>query len=265
MKRLRLWLKNHSAVRIVATFFLAVAIFVTVFGYVLTHGGTFNLITFVQDFYANAGVEMFSIAITVLVVDRLNERQTIREHKWELIVQMGSPDHAFAVEAVRIIRLKGWLTDGSLRGHDFSKADLHDVDLSHADLREATFFKANLDHALLNNSDLRGASLGFASMKGAFLVSANLEHAHLGGANLEGADLRDTDLIDAETWSVNVQGANLKGAKLNNLRTRGAKLDEHTILPCGKKWNANTDLRQYTDENHTDFVQYGSDKPSSSA
>jgi hypothetical protein len=257
MKRLDLWWTHQSAARIAATVFLIVGVFVSLAGYARVHGGTFDLGVFIEDFYANAGVELLSIAVTVLVVDRLNERQTLREHKWELIVQMGSPDHAFAIEAVRIIRLKGWLTDGSLKGHDFSKADLHDADLTQADLRGAHFYKANLDNAILTGADLQHTSLGFASMKNASMVGANLEHAHLGGADLENADLRDTDLIDAETWSVNVHGANLKGAKLTNLRLRGAKLDENTILPCGKKWHDKTDLRQYTDENHPEYVPYG--------
>jgi hypothetical protein len=254
MKRLDLWWSHQSAARVAAMLFLLFGIFVSVVGYAKVHGSAFDLNIFVQDFYANLGVELLSIAVTVLIVDRLNDRQTMREHKGELIVQMGSPDHAFAIEAVRIMRLKGWLTDGSLRGHDFSKADLHEADLTGADLQGAKFFKANLDHALLSGANLQFTSLGFASLKDATLVGANLEHAHLGGANLENADLRDTDLIDAETWSVNAQGANLRGAKMSNVRLRGAKLDEHTTLPCGKKWKSDTDLRQYTDEKHPEFV-----------
>lgn len=253
MKHLRSWYREGSATRKVALLFLICGIAVTVIGYAVVNGGSFNIVTFLRDVYANLGVELMSIAITVLVVDRLNERQTVREHKWELITQMGSPDHAFAIEAVRIVRMKGWLQDGSLTGADFSKADLHDADLSGASLRGVKLFKANLEHAVLNGADLSHAALGFSNLKNAALVGANLEHAHLGGADLENADMRDTDLIDAETWSVNAQGANLRGAKMNNVRIRGAKLDEHTILPCGKKWSTATDLHQYTDENHPEY------------
>ena len=93
------------------------AVILLVFGVGVVGGGYLftqdirNLRTLVEQLYSNFGIELFSIAITVLVIETLNERRAKQERKTELILQMGSPDNSFAVEAVRILRQKaGWRT-----------------------------------------------------------------------------------------------------------------------------------------------------------
>lgn len=66
---------------------------------------------FVSDFYANSGAELISIALTVIVLDRLNERRNMKERLDELIVQMQSPDKNRAIEAIQQLDAKGWLDD----------------------------------------------------------------------------------------------------------------------------------------------------------
>ena len=106
------------------------AVILLVFGVGVVGGGYLftqdirNLRTLVEQLYSNFGIELFSIAITVLVIETLNERRAKQERKTELILQMGSPDNSFAVEAVRILRQKGWLEDGSLRDARLSQAKL---------------------------------------------------------------------------------------------------------------------------------------------
>jgi len=59
--------------------------------------------------------ELIGIGITVLIIDNANELMKRREENRRLIPQMGSPDNAFVVEAVRQLRKRDWLKDGSIR------------------------------------------------------------------------------------------------------------------------------------------------------
>lgn len=74
---------------------------------------------------------------------------------------------------------------------------LADVDLVHADLRDARLSgsrlqRANLGQARLDGADLSGADLSFTSLRG-----ASLRGADLSGAKLLGSDLRQADLSGA--------------------------------------------------------------------
>jgi len=66
---------------------------------------------FVSDFYANSGAELISIALTVIVLDRLNDRRNTKERQDELKVQMQSPDKNRQIEAIQQLHAKGWLDD----------------------------------------------------------------------------------------------------------------------------------------------------------
>jgi hypothetical protein len=239
------FLQRYIPTRIAAFSFLLIGVLIVGIGYAATQGG-FDWHTLVAEIYSNLGIEFVSIAITVLVVDRLNQRQSIFERRTDLILQMGSPDNAFAIEAVRLLRQRGWLVDGSLRGANLAKANLAGADLSKADLRGVNMVEAHLEEAQLNNADLREASLGFAQLRGANLSHANLEHTRLGGANLEGANLSYTNLAHGEAFSANLHGAHLHNANLQETRLRGANFNEKTVLPCGNCWSHQTDLRKYT-------------------
>ena len=155
--------------------------------------------------------ELVGIGIAVLIIDNANEAIKRREEKKRLVLQMGSPDNAFAIEAVRQMRARQWMFDGTLH---------------HADLG-----RANLNEAILSIADMRGADLGGADLSGALLTGANLKEAILWGADLSGALLGVADLRGAD-----LSGAILSGAKLNGADMSGAKLERAT-LRC-------TDLRQ---------------------
>lgn len=156
----------------------------------------------IGDFYANFSTELFSIAITVLIIDVLTERRLTRQEKTELILRMGSRSRDVADEAVSRLRAKGWLSSGVLQGAYLSRASLSDVDLSRADLSEAFLVGADLSWAQLINANLQGAHLNLV----------NLSDADLGGADLAGADLTRADLRAAYLASANLEGATLSGA-----------------------------------------------------
>jgi hypothetical protein len=245
MNRRWQFLNRYIPTRLAAFVFLLIGVLIVGAGYAVTQGAL-NWHTLIDEIYSNLGIEFVSIAITVLVVDRLNQRQSTIERRTDLILQMGSPDNAFAIEAVRLLRQKGWLTDGSLRGANLAKANLAHADLSNADLRGVNLVEAHLEEALLNNADLREASLGFAQLQDANLSHANLEHTRLGGANLAGANLSHTNLAHGEAFSANLHGAHMHNANLQETRLRGAAFNEKTVLPCGNSWTEDTNLRKYT-------------------
>ena len=167
---------------------------------------------------ANVSTELASIAITILFVDCLYQRREREREKGRLILQMGSPDNAFAREAVRALRLHRWLYDGSLKGAALMDANLY----------EAPLMRANLQEATLRNANLRKADLGGTNLQRANLIDAKLQKAKLWSANLRGADLWGANLQEASLMSANFEGSVLLHAKLH-----GAEYNNATTWPAG--------------------------------
>lgn len=157
--------------------------------------------TIVGDFYFTVVIALASIAIALLIIDSLNQRSAEEHVKIKLIREMGSSDNRIALRALRELRARGWLEDGSLRGANLTRANLRRAFLAGADLREAVLFRVDLREADVLGANLRGAYLAMATFEG-----ANLQGANLGGADLRGANLRNADL----------QGAILEGAILQD-------------------------------------------------
>jgi len=218
-----------------AIVFVLLGIGIAVGGYAFLYGlGTLRDI--VGDFYANIAAEAISIAITVLIIERLYERRSKAEaekaEKERLILQMGSPDNGFAVEAIRQLKHKGWLNDGSLRAADLCGANLCTTNLVGSDMREVKLLGANLCQATLwnvnlSNADLRNANLSNATAE---LVGVNMNHtglninlsgAKLTVADLSGARLSGANLSDAELISTNLSNVNLMAANLTNVNLTG--------------------------------------------
>lgn len=155
------WIRftNWWSVRRVALTLLIVGLIWGIWGYIDLHPGTISLTEFQIDFYANISIELLSISITVLVIDSLYRRGAIKRKKEDLILQMGSHENAFAKEAARRLEVRGWLTDGSLRGAYFHRADLTEAFLVCADLQDSNFRRAKLDGARLYKCNLKGSNV----------------------------------------------------------------------------------------------------------
>jgi len=128
-----------------------------------------------------------------------------RQERSRTLAQLASLSNEFALDAVRRSRDEGWLTDGSLRGRDLSKAALARADFTDADLRGASLASVDLSDACLQHADLR---------------EANLE-----GANLRNADLRWCRLSSASLRWADLRGAWLEGAWLEGVDARFAAVD----------------------------------------
>jgi hypothetical protein len=219
--------KHAAPARRFGLVLVILAVLVTVIGSRDQHPGL-DLLHFLQrtflDFYTNVGTELASIAITILIIDRLNERRLDEQQKEELVLQMGSPDNSFAIEAVRMLTAQGWLEGKTLKKAHLSRANLEGANLQ----------KVNLEDARLPLANLRKVKFNNANLKRAYMQGANLDHVNLSGANLEGANLNDTNLIDAKF-------------------DHQTRFSAETILPDCTFWSPGTDISRFTDPEHREF------------
>jgi uncharacterized protein YjbI with pentapeptide repeats len=118
--------------------------------------------------------------------------------KIEVINKLWSLENKYALQAVEELRVRGWLTDGSLNGIALCQSRLQSADLMEADLRNVDFHQANLDFSDLGKAHLNGAKLNRASMQGVNFESADLTFADMYKTNLRGArNLTDDQLARA--------------------------------------------------------------------
>lgn len=201
--------------------------------------------------------ELIGAGIATLLIGNASQAAQIKEEKKRLILQMGSPDNSFSIEAVRQLRQQGWLQDGSLNGANLQRANLSGadlgganmsgVDLREADLSGASLMWSNLNEARLFKANLSGVRLYEANLSGAILIRADLSEADLIRANLTGAYLWSVNLSGADLWlanlfDVNLGNANLSGTNLEDANLSGATLyNENLNLPVlfdeTTKWN----------------------------
>jgi len=169
------------------------------------------------DVYVNVVIALVSIAIALLVINSLNERSAEEQLKAKLIGELGSIHNGIALRAVRQLRARGWLEDGSLRGANLMGANLRRADLIGGNLQEAVLFRA----------DLQEADLVAANLQGSYLARANLEQSDLRGAKLQGADLRGANLRKADLQEANLEGAILQDTDLAGATmTNGLKYED---------------------------------------
>jgi uncharacterized protein YjbI with pentapeptide repeats len=107
--------------------------------------------------------------------------------KIELINKIYSLEPKYSLQAVEELRVRNWLSDGTLRGVSFCRAQLQTADLMGADLCNVDFHQANLDFANLSDAKLNSAKLNRASLQGVDFDHADLTFADLYKANLRSA------------------------------------------------------------------------------
>ena len=107
--------------------------------------------------------------------------------KLELINNIYKLENKSTLQAIEELRVRGWLTDGSLCGIALCQAELENVDLMEADLRNVDLHQANLEFADLRKARLNGAKLQRASLYRANFDQADLTYAEMYKANLRGA------------------------------------------------------------------------------
>ena len=106
--------------------------------------------------------------------------------KLELINKVRSSDNKTALQAIEEMRIRGWLTDGTLRGIALIRAQLQGADLIEADLSFIDLQHAEMEYVDLSNANLNGTVLTRANLIGANLNETNLTNANLYKTNLRG-------------------------------------------------------------------------------
>lgn len=226
-----------------------------------------NAFQFAGDMLAyltNVFTESLSIIVTVLVLDRLNERRADNRLKEELLADLHSPSNNMVLNALQRLRDKNWLPKDyfvniNLQNADWSNAYIGNMNFEGARLRGISFNNTTNNEMdanfppILNNTDLRFASLKNAELIGASIKRADLKFSHLESANLMMAHLEGSDLKGAHLYGTNLFGANLEGADLTS-----AKLNEKTsffgaVLPDSTKWSKTEEMTRFTDKNHADY------------
>lgn len=223
-----------------------------------------SMIVFNGDDIKTVIINLYSEVLIISTIGYiLNLLQEARENerlKAQLVREL-SATSGIAMRAIEELRIKGWLSDGSLKGSMLIRACLAGADLAGANLEEV-----QLVHATLNNADLRYitlklANLGSASISNAILWEANLSGASLYNASLDGAKLQRAELKEADLCfsdlrgarlersnlcSAKLHGANLKGANLKGANLEGVTF-VHCILPNGKRGVTLADLLPFTE------------------
>jgi len=148
---------------------------------------------------------------------------------------MANPEH---VEPVRTgaETIAEWRRANPKTRLDFSKEDLHGVNLNGADLSGARFYDASLTCAKLSEADLSKADLSGADLSHADLSGANLKLARLNAANLSGANLSRADLRWARFCGADFSVAKLRGADLRGADLRSAHLDGANLSGANLSW-----------------------------
>jgi uncharacterized protein YjbI with pentapeptide repeats len=131
-----------------------------------------------------------------------------------------------------------FLHESGLIAKDRPILDVHEIDLS-----EANLIWANLSEANLSGAILREANLSVANLSGAILSEANLSEADLSGAILSGTHLIWTNLREANLREANLSGAILREANLSGvLGVTNEELEQQartlsgTTMPDGQKY-----------------------------
>jgi len=205
-----------------------------------------------HTFYESIHAELIGIGVTVLILGNANQHMRIQQEKRRLILQMGSPDNAFAIEAVRLLRARGWLFDGTINGASFPKASLVGAELNKAILTKVDLHQAHLEGAIIRHADLQKSNLNAAILKNADLSSSILNDSDIKNANFANTDLSYTHLNRANLSFSKLPRAQLYGTQMNNTILYSTDLsrinyDENTTW-IGSKYNIGENGTKWPDD-----------------
>lgn len=158
--------------------------------------------------------------------------------KVELINKVRSPDNKNVLQAVEEMRVRGWLSDGSLHGIALIRVQLQGADLIEADLSYVDFHQAEMEFVDLSNANLSGAKLTRAKLINANLSKTDFNRASLYKTNLRGCrNLTNEQLRKTKSlWgAIMPDGDSYDGrynlpADLELARLRGVILDDHQAM-----------------------------------
>lgn len=199
------------------------------------------------------------------------EQEALQNYKDDLVRQARSRNNNNALDAIDIIRERGWLDgnkDGvkllegiSLKNADLSNADLSNgqlqrtefigkaklnkVDFSGASLRNAKFISAQLSETIFVGTDLVGTDFTHARLfcclfqkdqtterkEALFTVPDDPQIVVFDNAELKGGSLEEEDGNERET-EIDLRGLKLNGASFVNAKLIKIRLDRAWLQGC---------------------------------
>ena len=109
------------------------------------------------------------------------------------------------------------------------RADLHNVDLHDANMSYANMCGIDLHNANMRDANMSYADMSYANMCGANIHSANMSYANMSYANMRYANMRYTDLHDAnmsytDLYDSDISYANMCGVDISYANMRYANM-----------------------------------------
>lgn len=222
-----------------------------------------------SGYAVNLWTEVLGIAVTVVIINRLSQRQADEERKRLLQVMLKSTEPSVAILAFAELDARNsldYLGQANIPGvplqyrnlahvpiylANLSNADHQRLDVSYAYGWEVNFSKAslvaaNFRYAHLGGADFTNADLGIADMSNTYLHGAILRGASISTTNFTNAHLVYANLSETQPHNATFVGANLFGAYLHNcVYFELATFDEDTVLPDGTNWYRGADLSRF--------------------
>ena len=242
--------KQRISVRIIAILFGIVGLAAGI-SRGLIEGKSFKASTF--DFLLNAAVDLFGIAVTVLVIDYLNEKHEESYQKDRIQREISSKEQGVALRAVAEAAAREWLFNSALDNAVLIGANLAGAVLEPIRMRSARLDEACLDNASIGKADFQEVNLSGASLKGVIINQANFQGANLYQTNFSEAVLQHVSFDNANLWQACFRGAyflncSFNNAILNSADFRGVKNAEgitfkqaselcNAIMPDGRVYN----------------------------
>lgn len=216
------------------------------------------------SFIANIGTELFSISITILIIDRLVQNHEQHNLKMSLVSQMRSEHNILATDAARRIRDEGW------------KDELEGILLYYANLENSQLYDFNLKKSNLTYGNFRNANLNGAKLDHAQIDDADLSGAHLHATSFKSTSIRVIEPDRLVLKNARFLGADLTGAKFLGVFDGIMTESEHphlcaaftlagSIMPNGKRYdgryNLEGDINQaaaqgYDIDNRQDMAEF---------
>lgn len=102
--------------RLIGVILLVLSIGMGWYGYTKVHGSEVDILTFLEDYYANVSSELASIAVTVIIIDALQRRrdksQSDFDERDRLFRDLRSGIRDMSVRAYRELLERRWLHNG---------------------------------------------------------------------------------------------------------------------------------------------------------
>ena len=102
--------KEDNLIKTIGISFLIISILIV---FLHTYPKDWRFSSIINEFYANVSSELFSISITILLIDYLYEKKATQNTKHRLLRELGSEDRGFTSRALKELKELGALQDWS--------------------------------------------------------------------------------------------------------------------------------------------------------